>query len=136
MNRFLVYYDPEGMEELCKLSPYNLKKDLKNISEDEIQRIAEDVANELYNGVQRPPVTSMMYWSRNRKAAYGKIRTVDVTKGNGKSNGYRCIALVDMVNYRAFILHLYKHGKNDKITQSEKKELANLVNKYVEALGV
>ena len=131
-----MYYDPEGMEDICKLSPYNLKKDLKDISEDEIQRIAEGVANELYNGVHRPPVTSMMYWSGNRKAAYGKIRTVDVTQGDGKSNGYRCITLVDMINHCAFILHVYKHGKNDKITQLEKNELKNLVNKYVEALGV
>ena len=136
MNKFSVYYDPEGMDEICKRSPYNLKKDLKHISEEERKRIAQNVADELYQGANRPPVTAMMYWGLGRKAAYGKIRVVDVENDDGKSNGYRCITLVDMVNNRAFLLHVYKHGNDDKITNQDKNKLKKLVDEYVESLGV
>ena len=51
MNKFVVYCDPEGMKELCDLSPYNLKKDLKNISEDELKgkddKISKRAGNQL-----------------------------------------------------------------------------------------
>ena len=136
MSKFSVYYDPDGMEEICKRSPFNLKKDLKNISDEEIKRIARNVADELYLGAERPPVTSVMYWGLGRKAAYGKIRTVDVEHSDGKSNGYRCITLVDMVNHCAFLLHVYKHGKDDIISQKDKNQLKKLVNEYVESLGI
>ena len=33
MGTFRVYYDPAALEELCRRTPYNLKKDLKNIDE-------------------------------------------------------------------------------------------------------
>lgn len=78
MSKFSVYCDPDGMEELCSLSPYNLRKDLKSIKSDELNRILENVANELHQGVQRPPASSMMYWSNDRKAAYGKIIYVEL----------------------------------------------------------
>lgn len=138
MSKFSVYCDPDGMEELCRLSPFNLKKDLKSINKEELNKILENVANELYQGVQRPPASSMMYWSPDRKAAYGKIRTVDVEHDDGKSNGYRCIALVDMINYRAFVLHIYKHGKgkDDDVSDNAKNKLKNLVNEYVQSLKI
>ena len=60
MCKFSVYCDPDGMEELCSYSPYNLKKDLKDIEQDELDTIMENVANELYHGPHRPPVSSMM----------------------------------------------------------------------------
>ncbi|MBQ7820449.1 MAG: hypothetical protein IJ341_12220 [Bacteroidales bacterium] len=136
MSKFSVYCDPQGMKELCELSPYNLKKDLKPITEDELNRILEDVANELYQGVDRPPASSMLYWHRLRKAGYAKIRVVDIQHDDGKSNGYRCVTLVDMINHRAFVLHIYKHGKgkDDKITDKAAKQLRNLVDEYVDSL--
>ena len=44
MEKFSVYYDPDALEELGKHTPYNLKKDLKNIDEDTLTDIAEDIA--------------------------------------------------------------------------------------------
>lgn len=136
MCKFSVYCDPDGMEELCSYSPYNLKKDLKDIEQDELDTIMENVANELYHGPHRPPVSSMMYWGKERKAAYGKIRVVDIKNDSGKSSGYRCVVLVDMKNYRGFILHIYKHGKkkDDDISSEERKQLRELVDEYVESL--
>lgn len=137
MNKFSVYCDPEGMKELCDLSPYNLKKDLKLIQEKELNTILENIANELYYDVHHPPVASMMYWASDRKVAYGKIRVMDIEHNNGKSNGYRCIVLVDTVNQRAFVLHIYKHGKgkDDTVTEQAKKILKNLVDEYDKSLN-
>lgn len=47
-----------------------------------------------------------------------KIRVLDVARDAGKSNGYRCIVLVDYVNNAVFLLHLYRHGhgESDNIT--------------------
>lgn len=136
MYTFSVYCDPKGMKELCDLSPYNLKKDLKDIEEDELNSIMVNVANELCCGPHRPPVSSMMYWGKERKAAYGKIRVVDIKNDSGKSGGYRCVVLVDMMNYRGFILHIYKHGKkrDDDIGRDERKKLSRLVDEYVESI--
>lgn len=136
MGKFTVYCDPIGMEELCNLSPYNLKKDLKSIKNEELDQILEDVANELYQGVDRPPASSMIYWHNQRKAGYAKIRTVDVRCDDGKSNGYRCITLVDIINHRAFVLHIYKHGKgkDDNISNAAKNQLRKLVDEYVNSL--
>ena len=50
MGTFRVYYDPAALEELCRRTPYNLKKDLKNIDEQTRQEIAEELANEIYLG--------------------------------------------------------------------------------------
>ena len=46
MGTFRVYYDPAALEELCRRTPYNLKKDLKNIDEQTRQEIAEELAND------------------------------------------------------------------------------------------
>ena len=47
MGTFRVYYDPAALEELCRRTPYNLKKDLKNIDEQTRQEIAAALANEI-----------------------------------------------------------------------------------------
>ena len=95
MGTFRVYYDPAALEELCRRTPYNLKKDLKNIDEQTRQEIAEELANEIYLGLDRPPTAVSLHWGRKRQATCAKIRVVDVRRDAGKSNGYRCIVLVD-----------------------------------------
>ena len=74
---------------------------------------------------------------KERKAAWVKIRIEDVQRDAGKSNGYRCIVLVDMMNRHAFLLHLYRHshGERDNISSREENKLKKLVNDYVEALN-
>ena len=104
MGTFRVYYDPAALEELCRRTPYNLKKDLKNIDEQTRQEIAEELANEIYLGLDRPPTAVSLHWGRKRQATCAKIRVVDVRRDAGKSNGYRCIVLVDYVHSSAFLL--------------------------------
>ena len=91
MGTFRVYYDPAALEELCRRTPYNLKKDLKNIDEQTRQEIAEELANEIYLGLDRPPTAVSLHWGRKRQATCAKIRVVDVRRDAGKSNGYRSI---------------------------------------------
>ena len=143
MNKFKVYCNPEEMEELCALSPFNLKKDLKNLKKDikdfddeELNRILEEIANELYYGINRPPSSVALYWHLSRKAAYAKIKTVDIVRDSGKSNGYRCIVLIDVIHYSAFVLHLYRHshGEKDNISHAEQNQMKKLVDEYVESL--
>ena len=46
MPKFSVYYNPEEISELCDKSPYNLKKDIKNIDKEELDKIAEEIEHE------------------------------------------------------------------------------------------
>lgn len=136
MATFNVYYDPVALEELSSRTPYNLKKDLKDIDEDTIAKIAEEIGNEIQKGLNRPPIAVALHWGRNRKAAYAKIRTVDVARDSGKSGGYRCIVLVDYVNTSAFLLHLYRHshGESENIDRKSRNKLDKLVDEYAESL--
>lgn len=136
MNRFSVYYDPAALEELCRRTPYNLKKDLKDIDDLTITSIAEELANEIYSGIQRPPTAVSLHWGKKRQAACAKIRVVDVARDAGKANGYRCIVLVDYVNHCAFLLHLYRHGHGemDNIDKKAQNMLDKLVDEYEASL--
>lgn len=136
MPKFSVYYNPEEISELCDKSPYNLKKDIKNIDKEELDKIAEEIGNEIHAGIDRSPSAVALYWGRGRKATYAKIRVLDVVRDAGKSNGYRSIVLVDYVNNSAFLLHLYRHGhgEKDNISPSDKNALKKLVDEYVDSL--
>ena len=136
MPVFRVYYDPDQTEELWRRSPYNLRRDLKGISESELCRIAQEIGDELRNGAFDRPSAAWLYWGGQRKAAYAKIRVVDVSRSKGKSSGYRCIVLVDFVNNSAYMLHLYRHGhgENDNITKSDSNKLKGLVDEYIDSL--
>ena len=128
--------DEEAMEELLSKTPFNLKKDLKEIPEDIIQDIAKEIADELHEHINRPPNLVARYIGRGRKAAWVKIKTLDVQRDAGKSNGYRCITLVDIINRHAYLLHLYRHahGEDKNISNSEEKALRKLVDEYIESL--
>ena len=49
-----------------------------------------------------------------------------------KSNGYRCIVLVDYVHSSAFLLHIYRHahGEAENISRSDRNQLDGLVDEY------
>ncbi len=136
MEKFSVYYDPDDLEELCQYTPYNLKKDLKNIGKDTLTDIAEEIANEIHQGLDRPPTAVALRWSKMRQTACAKIRIVDVKRDAGKSHGYRSIVLVDYVHHSAFLLHLYRHGhgENDNISKQDKNALDKLVDMYAQSL--
>lgn len=136
MNKISVYCEAEKTAELWEKTNYNLKKDLKNISDDELNDIAVEIGNEITNGYDRPAATAI-YWGFKRKANYAKIRVIDEKRDTGKSGGYRCIVLVDYVNNCAFLLHIYRHGHgvDDELTRSDKNKLKKLVDEYIDSLG-
>ena len=139
MDKFYVHCfpDDEAMEELLKKTPFNLKKDLKGMSENLILDIGVEIANELHYSIDRPPNLVARYFGKDRKAAWVKIKVVDVQRDAGKSNVYRCITLVDTINRHAFLLHLYRHGHGEdkNISRSEEKMLNKLVDEYTESLN-
>lgn len=137
MATYRVYCDPDGMEELCALSPFNLKKDLKGISQDDRYFIQEEIGNSLRYGVNNPPSVVTRYWGKRKRALYSKIRVMDIARASGKSNGYRCIVLVDLENLFAFILHVYRHGHGEdkNISDKDEKMLRKLVDEYENAMN-
>ena len=56
----------------------------------------------------------------------------------GKSNGYRCIMLVDTLNRHAFLLHIYRHGHGEdkNIDKKSENQLKKLVDEYSKALNL
>lgn len=136
MSKYSVHFDPAEMEDLNRLSPFNLDKDLKGMSEETIVSISEEIANELKNGINKPPTLVLRYLAKLKNAAWVKIKTVDVERDAGKSNGYRCIVLVDIINKHAYLLHLYRHahGEDKDIDQKSQNKLKKLVEEYSNAL--
>lgn len=125
------------MENLNTLSPFNLKKDLKKISPECILSISEEIAHELIIGPNRPPNVIAKYWGKHNAAAWVKIKIVDVEREAGKSNGYRCIVLVDTLNRHAYLLHVYRHGHGEdkNIDKKSENKLRELVDEYSRALN-
>ena len=74
MSKFAVHYcpDDEAMQELLQKTPFNLKKDLKDMSDELIQEIAEEIANELQQGIDHPPSIVAPFVDKERKAAWVK----------------------------------------------------------------
>lgn len=140
-TQFSVYFDPDDYEEIWRKSPFNYKKDIKAFSDDELIKLANELADEILQGIERPPISAALHWSIGRKAASAKIRTVTLNQNEGKSDGYRCIVLVDYVNNAAFILHIYRHDKQTdqevrRILQKKGKgSLKQLVDEYSSSLN-
>lgn len=134
MGKYSVHACPEELVELK--TPFNLKNDLKGISNDKRDSIAEEIANELIQGLNRPPSSVIVYWAKTHDVAWIKIRIGDSDREAGKSNGYRCILLVDEINKHAFLLHIYRHahGEDKEISQASKNALKNLVDDYSNSL--
>ena len=131
----MVSYDVESIEDAFKKSPYNLSKDTKNLSEAELKKIAEAVGNEIEQGFGRKECALIYKKGRKLFVGYAKIRCSDEKRNVGKSNGYRCIVIVDKYNNCAFILHVYTHSKCDDITKAEKNALRKIVDEYYESIG-
>ena len=137
VEKFNVYYDPDDLDCLCQYTPYNLKNDIKKIDKETLKEISEEIANELYYGLNRPPSIAILHWGKKRQAACAKIRVVDVKRDSGKSGGYRCIVLIDNINHCVFLLHIYRHahGESENIKKKDFNKLNVIINKYKEALA-
>ncbi len=134
MANYKVFYDAEEIDRAFKNSPFRLKKDIKGLDESQQENIATAIANELISGFGRP--SCIMLYQRREKWVVGvaKIRSEDKKQNRGKSNGFRCIVLVDTHNKFAFLLHLFTHSKKDNISREEHNSLKKLVDEYIESI--
>ncbi|MDE6504881.1 MAG: type II toxin-antitoxin system RelE/ParE family toxin [Clostridia bacterium] len=134
--KYSIVCDTEVIDEqFHDLSPFNLKNDVKNINENQLTDIAENIANELVYG-PHGKTNVVLYESKvNFKVNYSKIRCADRLKKKGKSDGFRCIVLVDNVIHYGFILHIYPKNETENITKKEENGLKILVETYVKEAG-
>lgn len=137
MEKYYIHYDPDEMEDLVKISPFSLKKDLKQLEENEMDSMAEELANELHKGTNRPPAVAPGFITSDRRVAWVKVRIDDFGRKKGKSNGYRCISLVDLYNKHAFVLHVYRHGRGEdkNISKAAQNALKDMVKQYSDDLN-
>lgn len=113
-------------------SPFRLKSDAKNhdLCQEDLKKIAKELAEEIINGFDRKSC-SAQYWAFNHQINYAKIRVVDMERKKGKSNGYRCVVLCDMIENEGYLLHIFNHNDKDNLSPTEKTKLKALVNQYV-----
>ena len=125
------------MADLLEKSPFSLKRDLKQLQNEEIDKIAEELANELHRGIPRPPTVASGFVTQDRRVAWVKVRIDDLGRKKGKSNGYRCISLVDLYHRHAFILHIYRHGRGEDkdISDAAQNQLKDMVKQYSDELN-
>lgn len=139
-NKYSVFYEPDDTETLWSKTPFNYKKDVKNISHEKLLSLSEELGNAIHYGINRPPASSAVYWGKKRLVALSKVRLNDENSDNGKSGGYRCIALIDLCNNAIFVLHIYKHNKeedrsvNKELSKRKKNKLKSLVDEYTQSL--
>ena len=134
--KYSIVCDAEIIDEQFHgLSPFNLKNDVKNINEAQLNHIAENIANELVYG-PHGKTNVVIYKSKvSFKVNYSKIRCEDNVKKKGKSGGFRCIVLVDNIIHYGIILHIYSHSETDDISKKEENCLKKLVEAYVKEAG-
>lgn len=120
-----------------KYSPFNLNKDIKaqELKEKDLNNIAIELADMIKGGYMRPTCTAFN-WNSAHTINLTKVRIEDVTRQKGKSNGYRCIVLVDELNNYIYLLHIYRHshGEKENISKSEENELKYLLKVYEESI--
>ena len=71
---------------------------------------------------------------KGKKYQFSKIRIDDVLDNKGKSSGFKFITLVDTLNSRCVLLHIYKHPAKDNITNKQKSKLKSILELYVSSL--
>lgn len=135
MNNIVVSCDAEVIEEVFKTSPYNLKNDIRDLTETQIKKIETAVGEEIMHGFGRNECALLYKIGTKLFVGYAKIRCGDEKRNVGKSNGYRCIVIVDKYNNCAFILHVYTHAKKDNLSHKEKNSLRKIVDEYYESIG-
>jgi len=73
----------------------------------------------------------------DHKTFITKVRLPDHSSKSGKSGGYRCLVLIDFINNKAILLHIYKkkgRSQKDDITPEEKKALSKVHQVYRQSL--
>lgn len=132
MKKYSIIIDPDFIENEIRISPYNLRKDLKDISIEAYREIGSNILNELILGPGRPS-NSICYRCKNNICIYySKIRIKDLERNKGKSGGYRIISLVDEEDLFCFVLHIYRHahGEDNDISKNDKNKLERIVEEY------
>ena len=135
--QYSIVLDAEVIDEqFSAYSPYNLKKDIKHLSEEELETIGLKLVNELKIGPHSPVYVEIYNCKKERKINFSKIRVGDEKRKGGKSNGYRCILLIDNIHKYGYLLHIYRHshGENDNIRDSDKNKLKCLVEEYYKSI--
>lgn len=81
MSKWKVYYNPEELKELYSRTSYNLKKDIKDIKEEQLQDISEEIARQLHFGfvkgsteiyfgkIEKPPMQRLELLIAKKKKA-------------------------------------------------------------------
>lgn len=117
------------------VSPFRLKTDARNhkLTQDMLNMIALDIAEEMKGGFEQATCKAM-HWTPNHKGNYAKIRAINSEQNFGKSKGYRCIVLCDMVKKEGYLLHIFEHADKDNLSPKEKAALNKLVDEYIKEL--
>lgn len=133
-DNFIVITDMKEIQtQFASCSPFNIVNDTKGINKQEIIEIAQEIADLLKQGQYKRCV--IYRHNKNTYACIVKLRCKDNIRKKGKSNGYRCIVLVDEKRYLGIPLHIYRHGHGEdkNISQSDKNKLKSLVQEYIES---
>ena len=130
--KYEIVIDPMTIEKELSLSPYNLKKDMKDINNNDEKAIVSGLRYELINGPGRGSYAICYKCKRDIRIHYAKIRVPDEKRNRGKSGGYRVISLIDSDIQYCFVLHIYRHahGEDNDISKNDKNSLEKLVEEY------
>ncbi len=133
MANYYVILDPEvNIEVFGSDTPFNLKKDIKNLQKETVERIVGEIGASLEQKLK----VSVLYESRvnNLTVSCIKMRIIDDNNNKGKSSGFRCIVIVDEIRKWCIVLHIFKKSDKLNISNDENNKLKKLFNKYVKSL--
>lgn len=116
------------------ITPFNLKWEIKSLSNEQKNDIKHNIGAHIMQGVSNSYKELIIETINKRKITISKLKITDRSSNKGKSSGFRCIVLVDNLNFLCILLHIYKHSDKDNITKSEKNKLRNMLEHYVSSL--
>lgn len=136
-KKFDVIFIFDGLEGMFKYYIFNLRKDFKNLnikSNDEMMRsrIVMNSISEINMGyIRKSNVILFEKRIENIKVIITKTR-LSLNDNKSKKDQLRCISLIDELENRCIILHIYMKNKKENISPLEKKMCKNLLDEYIE----
>lgn len=134
--KYEIIYDADIIEILFNsYLPFSLEKDLKEYTEEELSNIINEIIDDIIKP-EKPPQRCLIYKKKVNKfdIMIVKYREKNPKLKGGKSGGIRCLLLKDTYNRRGILLHVFSKKEKDDLTETQKKQLKQLLEIYVNSI--
>lgn len=143
-NVVAFFVNPNKIEEIFsefnEKNPFSLRSEykdyIKSVNTKDVDICEANLADEIKTAYHVSTIHNVLYFSSISRSVFVlKLRIKDEAANSGKSNGWRVIGLVDIINGIFYLFSIYKHsfGK-DNLSPNEVKAMRNICDEYANEL--